>query len=50
MSLVKLVDSRRTDKNTAHTYLPLYQKLLEKKNNIQESLKRRAEKATNLLI
>jgi len=28
MSLVELVDNLRTDKNTVHSYLPLYQKLL----------------------
>lgn len=29
MSLVSLVDSNRTDKNTTHSYLPLYDTLLE---------------------
>lgn len=38
MSLVKLVDSRRTDKNTSHTYLPLYQKLLEKKKETAKNV------------
>ena len=38
MSLVKLVDNRRTDKNTAHTYLPLYQKLLEKKKETAKNV------------
>jgi hypothetical protein len=33
MSLVDLVDNSRTDKNTSHSYLPLYQKLLENKKN-----------------
>jgi len=28
MSLVELVDNTRTDKNTTHSYLPLYQELL----------------------
>ena len=28
MSLEKLVNNLRTDKNTTHSYLPLYQKLL----------------------
>jgi len=28
MSLIELVDSARTDKNTVHSYLPLYQNLL----------------------
>ena len=31
MSLQSLVDNSRTDKNTTHSYLPLYQTLLEKK-------------------
>jgi hypothetical protein len=31
MSLIELVDNTRTDKNTTHSYLPLYQQLLEKK-------------------
>jgi predicted O-methyltransferase YrrM len=31
MSLEELVDNSRTDKNTKHSYLPLYQKLLEDK-------------------
>jgi cephalosporin hydroxylase len=31
MSLVTLVDNTRTDKNTVHSYLPLYQQLLEGK-------------------
>lgn len=31
MSLVSLADNSRTDKNTIHSYLPLYQKLLEDK-------------------
>ena len=28
MDLEKIVDNSRTDKNTVHSYLPLYQKLL----------------------
>ncbi len=40
MSLVEIVDNSRTDKNTVHTYLPLYQELLinkkETANNILE--------------
>ena len=28
MSLEEIVDNLRTDKNTTHSYLPLYQKLL----------------------
>jgi len=39
MSLVDIVDNSRTDKNTAHTYLPLYQELLISKK----------ESATNVL-
>lgn len=31
MSLVEIVDNSRTDKNTVHSYLPLYQQLLIKK-------------------
>ena len=31
MSLVELVNNARTDKNTTHSYLPLYQQLLQKK-------------------
>lgn len=31
MNLVELVDNSRTDKNTVHSYLPLYQTLLENK-------------------
>lgn len=31
MSLIELVDNLRTDKNTVHSYLPLYQKFLESK-------------------
>lgn len=33
MSLVNLVDNTRTDKNTVHAYLDLYQKLIENKKN-----------------
>ena len=33
MSLISLVDNSRTDKNTVHAYLDLYQKLLENKKN-----------------
>ena len=39
MSLERLADNTRTDKNTAHSYLPLYQNLLIKKK----------ETATNVL-
>ena len=31
MSLLELVDNQRTDKNTIHSYLPLYEELLNKK-------------------
>jgi hypothetical protein len=31
MSLLELVDNTRTDKNTLHSYLPLYEELLSKK-------------------
>ena len=31
MSLEEIVDNLRTDKNTIHSYLPLYQKLLVNK-------------------
>jgi cephalosporin hydroxylase len=33
MSLVGLADNTRTDKNTVHSYLPLYQTLLESKKD-----------------
>jgi hypothetical protein len=33
MSLVELADNSRTDKNTIHSYLPLYQQLLAKKKD-----------------
>ena len=40
MSLEEIVDNTRTDKNTTHSYLPLYQKLLVSKketaNNVLE--------------
>jgi hypothetical protein len=31
MSLEELADNTRTDKNTVHSYLPLYEKLLSSK-------------------
>ena len=31
MSLEEIADNSRTDKNTTHSYLPLYQKLLVSK-------------------
>jgi hypothetical protein len=33
MSLIELVNDSKTDKNTTHSYLPLYQKILESKKN-----------------
>jgi len=33
MSLLELVNDSKTDKNTVHSYLPLYQKLLESKQH-----------------
>ena len=33
MSLLELVNNSKTDKNTIHSYLPLYQKLLESKRH-----------------
>lgn len=40
LQLIDLVDNTRTDKNTCHSYLPVYQKLFEPKkydnNNILE--------------
>jgi hypothetical protein len=34
MSLKELIDNSRTDKNTTHSYLDLYQKLLSKKKHL----------------
>ena len=34
MSLEQLVDNLRTDKNTVHSYLPLYQTLLGRKKRL----------------
>ena len=31
MNLHNLIDDTRTDKNTVHSYIPLYEKLLRKK-------------------
>jgi hypothetical protein len=36
MSLEELVDESKTDKNSTHSYLPLYQQLLEKKKKLQK--------------
>jgi len=38
MSLEKLTDNSKTDKNTTHTYLPLYQKLLESKKETAKNV------------
>jgi cephalosporin hydroxylase len=38
MSLEELVDNNRTDKNTTHSYLPLYQKLLINKKETAKNV------------
>ena len=38
MNLVDLVNNSRTDKNTAHSYLPLYQKLLINKKETAKNV------------
>jgi hypothetical protein len=38
MNLEELVDNSRTDKNTTHSYLPLYQKLLEGKRETAKNV------------
>ena len=38
MSLEKIVDNSRTDKNTIHSYLPLYQKLLLSKKETAKNV------------
>jgi cephalosporin hydroxylase len=38
MSLEQLVDNLRTDKNTVHSYLPLYQTLLERKKETAKNV------------
>jgi len=38
MSLENIVDKSRTDKNTVHSYLPLYQKLLVKKKETAKNI------------
>jgi len=38
MSLEDLADNNRTDKNTTHSYLPLYQKLLVKKKETAKNV------------
>ena len=40
MSLQEIVDNSRTDKNTCHSYLPLYQELLiKKKRNCKKCIR-----------
>ena len=38
MSLQEIVDSSRTDKDTVHSYLPLYQKLLINKKETAKNV------------
>lgn len=38
MSLVEIVDNNRTDKNTTHSYLPLYQELLISKKETAKNI------------
>ena len=38
MSLLEIIDNTRTDKNTSHSYLSLYEKLLEKKKNTAKNV------------
>ena len=38
MSLEEIVDNSRTDKNTVHSYLPLYQKLLISKKETAKNV------------
>lgn len=38
MSLIELVDNSRTDKNTVHSYLPLYEELLIKKKYVAKNV------------
>ena len=38
MSLEQIVDNSRTDKNTGHSYLPLYQQLLTKKKETAKNV------------
>jgi hypothetical protein len=38
MSLVEIVDNSRTDKNTTHSYLPLYQQLLISKKETSKNV------------
>jgi hypothetical protein len=38
MSLLEIIDNTRTDKNTTHSYLSLYPKLLEKKKDTAKNI------------
>jgi hypothetical protein len=38
MSLLEIIDNTRTDKNTSHSYLSLYPKLLEKKKDTAKNI------------
>ena len=38
MSLIDLIDDSKTDKNTIHSYLGLYQSLLEKKKDTAKNV------------
>jgi len=38
MSLEEIADNSRTDKNTLHSYLPLYQQLLESKKETAKNI------------
>lgn len=38
MSLEEIIDNSRTDKNTTHSYLPLYQHLLKKKKDSAKNI------------
>jgi hypothetical protein len=38
MSLLEIIDNTRTDKNTSHSYLSLYQKILEKKKDTAKNI------------
>ena len=46
MSLQEIVDNSRTDKNTVHSYLPLYQKLLINKKETAKNLESEKKKET----
>jgi hypothetical protein len=38
MSFIDIIDNTRTDKNTSHSYLSTYEKLLEKKKNTAKNI------------